>query len=59
VISGQDEMETAVTLFREGAYDYLIKDEDTSDRLWQHILNIKEIMKLKQQIKELKEARDI
>jgi len=59
VISGQEEMETAVSLFREGAYDYLIKDEDTNDRLWQHILNIKEIMKLKQQIKELKEARGI
>jgi len=34
VISGQEDVSTAVSLLRQGAYDYLVKDENTLDRLW-------------------------
>ena len=34
VISGQEDVNTAVSMLRQGAYDYLVKDENTLDRLW-------------------------
>ena len=34
VISGQEDVSTAVTMLRQGAYDYLVKDENTLARLW-------------------------
>lgn len=55
MVSGQEDVKTAVYLIKEGAYDYYVKDEDTKDRLW-HIANkIRENKKLKNEITELKE----
>ena len=42
MLSGQEDVSTAVTLLKEGAYDYIVKDEDTQDRLWKLISHIKE-----------------
>jgi len=55
IISGQEDISTAVELLREGAYDYLVKDDDTKDRIWQTILHIRENSKLKQEITQLKQ----
>jgi len=55
IISGQDDITTAVELLKEGAYDYIVKDEDTKDRLWNSLRNLKENVKLKQENKQLKE----
>jgi len=38
VISGQEDVSTAIDLLKKGAYDYLVKDEETQDRLW-HLIN--------------------
>lgn len=59
VISAQEKIGTAVELLKLGAYDYIIKDEETKDRLLNTINNarknislIREIDHLKQEISE-------
>lgn len=55
VVSGQEDVGTAVQLLKDGAYDYFVKDEDTKERLWNTIKNIKERNELKEEISVLKE----
>lgn len=55
VVSGQEDVATAVRLLKDGAYDYFVKDEDTKERLWNTIKNIKERNELKEEISVLKE----
>jgi len=55
MVSGQDDVNTAVNLLKEGAYDYFVKDEDTKNRLWHSIQKVRENMALKQEIKQLKD----
>jgi DNA-binding NtrC family response regulator len=54
IISGQEDISTAVELLKNGAYDYLVKDEDTKDRVWKTILHIREKSNLKEEIDQLK-----
>ncbi len=53
VISGQENVSTAVELLRKGAYDYLVKDDDTKDRLWSIVNRVRENVGLKDQLKLL------
>ncbi|HRZ76584.1 MAG TPA: sigma-54 dependent transcriptional regulator, partial [Bacteroidales bacterium] len=55
VVSGQEDVSTAVSLLKEGAYDYIVKDDDTRNRLWNTIRNLRERMALKEQISELRQ----
>lgn len=55
IVSGQEDVSTAVSLLKEGAYDYIVKDNDTRDRLWNTLKNIRERLELKQEILELKD----
>ena len=55
IVSGQEDVKTAVYLLKEGAYDYFVKDEDTQDRLWNTANKIREHRQLKQEIVVLKE----
>ncbi|MBL6963833.1 MAG: sigma-54-dependent Fis family transcriptional regulator [Bacteroidetes bacterium] len=55
IVSGQEDVSTAVDLLKQGAYDYIVKDEDTKDRLWNTMKNIRENLSLKKEISELKE----
>jgi len=55
IISGQEDVKTAVILLKQGAYDYIVKDEDTKERIWKTISNIKEHTGLKNEIRQLKE----
>src|SRR4051812_13010372 len=34
MISGQEDIRIAISLFKKGADDYIVKDADTQDRLW-------------------------
>ena len=54
IVSGQDDITTAVKLLKGGAYDYLVKDDDTKDRIWQAMLNIREDLKLQNETNQLK-----
>jgi DNA-binding NtrC family response regulator len=55
IVSGQDDITTAVNLLKEGAYDYLVKEENTRQRLWNTILKIRENVNYRKQIEILQE----
>lgn len=55
IISGQDDVATAVDLLKKGAYDYLVKDEETPERLWNTINKIGENVSLRAEISRLRE----
>lgn len=55
IISGQDDITTAVDLLQLGAYDYIVKDENTKERLWSSISKIKENFSLKEEIIQLRQ----
>jgi two-component system response regulator AtoC len=55
IVSGQQDVSTAVELLKMGAYDYVIKDQDTKERLWNIVRNIREHIHLKKQISFLQE----
>lgn len=55
IISGQQEIGTAVRLLKLGAFDYIIKDEETKERLNYAIKNAKNNVKLISEIGQLKE----
>lgn len=54
IISGQEDVATAINLLKMGAFDYIVKDDDTKDRLWNSIRNLREISNLKQEVETLK-----
>lgn len=54
IISGQEDIATAVELLKDGAYDYIVKDDDTKNRIWQTILHIRENSNLKNELNQLK-----
>jgi DNA-binding NtrC family response regulator len=55
IVSGQQDISTAVELLKKGVYDYVLKDQDTKDRVWSAMRNIKENFNLKQRISNLED----
>ncbi len=55
VISGQEDINVAVQLLKAGASDYLLKNDNTKDMLWTTIIKIRENLKLKNEVAQLKE----
>lgn len=55
VISGQEDISTAISLLKDGAFDYIVKDDDTKERLWNSLLHLKEIQGLRNEVEVLKE----
>jgi DNA-binding NtrC family response regulator len=55
IISGQEDIKTAIDLLKKGAYDYIVKDEDTKDRLWNTIRHLRENLELKSENERLRE----
>lgn len=55
VISGQADISVALNLLKKGAYDYIIKDDNTKDLLWNSILRIRENISLQHEVVTLKE----
>ncbi len=53
VISEQEEVQTAVDLLKEGAFDYLVKNEDIQTRLYNAIGKIRQNSGLKKRIQVL------
>lgn len=54
-ISGQEDVKTAVSLFRLGLYDYIVKDDNTLDRLWHVIHNAAKQKLLDNEVKVLRQ----
>ena len=55
IISGQEDVATAVDLLKKGAYDYIVKDEETPERLWNTVNKIRENVSLREEISQLRE----
>jgi DNA-binding NtrC family response regulator len=55
VISGQEDINTAVSLLRQGAYDYLVKDENTLDRLWNIVGKVDQQVRLRRENNQLRQ----
>jgi len=55
VISGQEDINTAVSLLRQGAYDYLVKDENTLDRLWNIVGKVEQQVSLRRENSQLRQ----
>ena len=53
VISEQSEIEVAIQLLKEGAYDYIVKAEDIRDRLLNIVQNIRKNHELKEKVTSL------
>lgn len=55
VISGQEDVSTAVDLLKQGASDYFIKDDNTKELLWNAVNRIKDHQSLVKEVEDLKE----
>ncbi|MCW3092541.1 MAG: response regulator [Ferruginibacter sp.] len=55
VISGQEEVSVAVKLLKMGVTDYLVKDDNTKDILWNSVIKVRETGKLKKEVASLRE----
>lgn len=58
IVSGQEDVSTAVNLLKEGAYDYIVKDENAYERMWKSTNNIRENFMLRDEIDKLREEVD-
>lgn len=55
VISGQEDVNTAVELLKQGAYDYIVKNDDARNRILSVVNNIRKNLELREEISQLKE----
>jgi two-component system, NtrC family, response regulator AtoC len=55
IISSQEDIATAISLIRSGAYDYLVKDNNTNDFLLNAVNRLREHLKLKKEVDQLKD----
>lgn len=55
ILSGQNDIDVAVQLLRNGAHDYIVKNEETKDRLLYSIERLQHNIKLKKKVEVLTE----
>ncbi|HET6245926.1 MAG: sigma-54-dependent Fis family transcriptional regulator [Bacteroidetes bacterium] len=55
VVSGQDKLEVAVEMLKQGAYDYLVKTDDLREKLLHVVNNIRKKNRLKEKITHLEQ----
>ncbi|MDA3905848.1 MAG: sigma-54 dependent transcriptional regulator [Bacteroidales bacterium] len=53
IISAQNDIRVAVNLLKEGAFDYIVKDQELKDRLWMSMEKVKKISGYEKKIDEL------
>lgn len=58
IISSQQDVSTAIELLKEGAYDYIVKDDDTKERLWNTFRNLSGNIELQEEVETLREKID-
>lgn len=54
MVSGQEDIKIAINLLKEGAYDYIVKDQYANEMMWKSVNQIKENTELKNEIERLK-----
>lgn len=55
IVSGQEDVSTAIRLLKDGAYDYIVKDENVKDKLWNLVNHIRNRENLTRQLNVLQE----
>ncbi|MCG8329035.1 MAG: sigma-54 dependent transcriptional regulator [Chitinophagales bacterium] len=55
ILSGQQDISTAVQLLKQGAFDYITKDSETKDRLLNTLTHIKKQARLQKEVAFLKQ----
>ena len=55
LVSGQDDVETALHLVQNGAFDYIVKNDDANHRIGRSLANLMERRELKSRIEVLEE----
>lgn len=55
ILSGQDNLQTAIDFMREGAYDYIVKDNSALDKLWMLVHKALERSELQEEVRVLQE----
>lgn len=55
IVSGQEDVKIAIDLLKKGAYDYIVKDADTKERLWNALQHLRENHELRKELEDLKE----
>ncbi|HEU4551926.1 MAG TPA: sigma-54 dependent transcriptional regulator [Chitinophaga sp.] len=55
IISAQEDVGTAVELLKAGANDYLVKNDNTKDLLWNAVIKIRETQHLKKEVEQLRQ----
>jgi two-component system, NtrC family, response regulator AtoC len=55
IVSGQEDIKIAIDLLKKGAYEYIVKDEDTKERIWNTLQHLRENHELKKELEVLKE----
>ncbi len=53
VVSGQSDVKTAMSLLQSGANDYIVKDTDTKERLWQSLQSLSSQIELEKRVETL------
>lgn len=56
VISARDESGCGVQLLKQGAFEYIMKDDNVQDRLWNSLLHLQEIISLRHELLRLKSS---
>lgn len=59
ILSGQQDIATAVKLLKNGAYDYITKDQETKDRLINILNNINNHQELQNEVETLREELNV
>ncbi|MBK9639325.1 MAG: sigma-54-dependent Fis family transcriptional regulator [Bacteroidetes bacterium] len=54
IVSGQEDINTALTMMRVGVYDYIVKNEETKERLWNAVNHIRNKVSLEEEVKHLR-----
>ena len=54
MVSGQEDITTALELLRAGAADYIVKNTEAKERLWNAVRNIREKAALENEIDDLR-----
>ncbi len=55
IISGQEDIQTAINLLKDGAYDYITKDDNTKNRIFNIINHIRDNIGLQKELNLLRE----
>jgi DNA-binding NtrC family response regulator len=53
VVSGQSDVKTAMSLLNSGADEYIVKDTDTKERLWQSLQSLASQIELEKRVESL------